>query len=415
MSKVAIVSYWAPPGAAVASHRVLRLSRTLLRHGHEVHWVTVDIDAPQPDPSLQRHTPPEVVRHGLGKYCLLTKKAAKGFIQKVLRNLAHKLPHYFPTPDGLIEWGWRLKKNLARIVAENDIDTVFISCGPHGQITAVPKLRRQAPHLKIIVDYRDLLTGNLYHPGTAWTKRRLVVRERKILSMADQLFVNTEEARARFLELVQPPQGLPVTVMRNAADYELGDAIISEGKAPEFGDGIHLGYFGNIFERRRLRPVLAAVNELPEEVARRVRLHVFTNAWSQRLLDEDREAVGGIAKEICVKHNPVPYGDALCAMRAMDALVLVNGAEEEDRIYVPGKLYDYLMARRPVLFVGQEGDAWRIVSEVCGEEWCSRHDRPERLTAALAAMGEGRPAEPDRCQSYDPDTTFQPLLKLLKS
>ena len=40
--RVAIVSYYAPPDPAVASHRGLRLTRSLIDAGHEVHWVTLD-------------------------------------------------------------------------------------------------------------------------------------------------------------------------------------------------------------------------------------------------------------------------------------------------------------------------------------------------------------------------------------
>lgn len=412
--RIALVSYWAPPAGAVASHRILRLSRTLLRHGHTVHWITVDADAGSPDASMAAHTPAEIVRHELGGYCLLTQPKASNFFTKVLRTLAHKLPQYVATPDGLVEWQWRLKRRLSGIIREHQLDTLFMSCGPHGQITALPRIRKENPDLKILLDYRDLLTGNLWLPGSARVQARLAKRERAILGAVDQLFLNTEDAHKRFVELVKPPSTLPVTVMRNATDYELGDAIIAEGAAPELGDGIHLGYFGSIFERRRLRPVLEAINRLPEEMARRVRLHAFTNAWSQGILNEDRAAVGGVAAEAVVVHDPVPYGEALRAMRAMDALVLVNGPTDEDRIYVPGKLYDYIMARRPTLFVGQEGDAWRIVSDVSGEDWCSRHDQPDRLDATLQKLAGGRPEAPAPCATYEAEQTFEPLLALLR-
>ena len=69
--RVAIVSYYTPPQSAIASHRVLRLTRCLLAAGHDVHWVTSDpdrISASSLDPSLGAMVPAEVQmvseRHG---------------------------------------------------------------------------------------------------------------------------------------------------------------------------------------------------------------------------------------------------------------------------------------------------------------------------------------------------------------
>ena len=411
---IALVSYCAPPNPGVASHRVLRLTRLLLAEGHRVHWVTLALDAVCQDETLLQHTPPEVVRHGFGGPCLIDQPAAKSLFGKVLRTIYYHLPRHFATPDGYVEWNRRLKRNLARTVQENSIDTLFVTCGPHGQITALPRVRKAAPSLRILVDYRDLLSGNLWQAGSARMRARLVRRERDILSLADHLFVNTEHARLRFLKLVQPPERLSVTVMRNAADYALGEAIIAQGDPIELGDGIHLGYFGTIFERRRLRPVLEAINALPLELGARIRLHAFSNDWSMGILDEDCRAVGGVAAQAVVKHKPVAYGVALRTMRAMDVLLLMNGPTDEDRIFIPGKLFDYLMARRPVAFVGQRGDAWQIVADVSGKDWCSRHDEPERLQALLMKLGEGRVPDTEAHDAYGPTRTFQPLLRCLE-
>ena len=114
-------------------------------------------------------------------------------------------------------------------------------------------------------------------------------------------------------------------------------------------------------------------------------------------------------------HEPVPYGEALGAMRAMHALVLVNGPTEDDRIFVPGKVFDYIMARRPVLFVGEKGDAWRTVARFCGEEWCSRHAEPAKLVAALERLQEGPPEEIAGDEAFGPKATFEPMLALLRS
>ncbi len=411
---IAILSYFTPPMGTVPSHRVLRLSRVLLAEGHEVHWITLDrAKLDKVDATLEPHIPKEIVRHGLGGPSLVTKPQADGFIEKVLRTLVFKLPRWFALADGHLGWTHRLKRRLAGLLKENEIDTLFVTCGPHGQIMVLPRIRKAMPELRILVDYRDLLTGNLWQAQNARRRERLLKKEQRALQAADAMFLNTEEARHVFVEVVRPNAGMSVQVMRNAADYEFGNTIAPVANAT-LGEGVHIGYFGTIFQRRRLRPILEAVTRLPGEVAGKIRMHVYTDDWSMRFMNEDIEAVGGIARKCVVRHEPCDYGQALAAMRAMDALLLINGPTHEDRIYVPGKLYDYLMAQRPTLFVGQEGDAWRIVVDTSGEGWCARHDQPELIDAALLRLGNGRPHDTAVHAKYGPGTTFEPLLAMLR-
>ena len=84
MARIGLVSYWAPPQGAVASHRILRLSRVLLDAGHEVHWVTLDRSKlDRVDASLEGLIPPQIVRHGLGGPNIVARGPARTFWAKV--------------------------------------------------------------------------------------------------------------------------------------------------------------------------------------------------------------------------------------------------------------------------------------------------------------------------------------------
>src|SRR5690606_21575691 len=146
--------------------------------------------------------------------------------------------------------------------------------------------------------------------------------------------------------------------------------------------------------KRRMRPLLEALADLPDAVLERLTLHCWIDALeSKRFLDEDLAAVPERLHGRVLRHDLLDYGDALRAMRAMDALVLVNSPDLQDQIFVPGKLYDYLMAQRPVLFLGEAGDAWRIVAETSGAEWCHRHEDRAAIAARLAAIAGERPKD----------------------
>ena len=147
---------------------------------------------------------------------------ASNLPEKVLRTLAYELPKRFALPDDHFEWSWRLRRHLPEIVRKSGAQAALFCCGPHGQLTVLPKLRRAHPNLRILVDYRDLLGGNTWNePTRAGVRRRLRARERHLLSLAEALFVNSGQARERFAQALGEIPGLAVEVMRNAADYEL--------------------------------------------------------------------------------------------------------------------------------------------------------------------------------------------------
>ena len=415
--RVALVSYFAPPQPAVASHRILRMTRVLLGAGHQVVWVTQEEELLlSRDPTLAALIPKEVKVLGLGGPTLWSRPEARNFPEKVLRNLAWLAPRWLGLPDSHLEWAWRLARRLPGICREEGVEAVLLCCGPHGQILALPRLRKHLPELRIFADYRDLLSGNPWtEPPGEGARRRLRRRERSLLGRADRLFLNTRRARERFLQVLGEIPGLEVEVLPNGADYELAEGILRGTPAFEPGPGRHLGYFGTIFPKRRLAPLLEAVSLLPEESRARLRLHCFIGEGdSLGFLQEDLEKLELGRPSWVVVHPLLPYGEALAAMRAMDALVLVNGPTEEDRVFVPGKLFDYLMARRPVLFWGEKGDAWEIVERTSGGKWCFDPGRAAELRAFLEDFAAGeRPGDPAPSEEYGTRRCFAPLLKAL--
>ena len=209
--RVAIVCYYTPPLRAIASHRVLRMTRALLALGHEVHWVRADpqkMHDPQEslDESLAALIPDQVVSHAIGRQALVTKPVASNFVEKVFRSLAFELPGFIGI-DGFFRWSRVLRRRLVGLVRQHSIEAVVLCCSPHSQITTIPRLRRAFPDLQIFADYRDLLSGNPWNIPAETDRRirrrqaRLAKLERHLLRNANAVFVNTTQARQQFLRI----------------------------------------------------------------------------------------------------------------------------------------------------------------------------------------------------------------------
>ena len=159
---------------------------------------------------------------------------------------------------------------------------------------------------------------------------------------------------------------------------------------------------------------MAGMARLRSEDLEQLTLHVYCDAGdSARLLAEDLEGTDAAVAKRVQRHDYLDWTEALRTMHAMDALLLVNGSTQEDAVFVPGKLYDYLMARRPILFLGYPGDASGIVKEACGEAWCFA-DRDPRLTESLRSLAALRPDDVAPLASCSPEQAFRPLLERLR-
>ena len=97
-------------------------------------------------------------------------------------------------------------------------------------------------------------------------------------------------------------------------------------------------------------------------------------------------------------------------------LVTENGGTVTKKEFwgLKGLAYDYVMARRPILFVGNRGDAWRIVEAAAGAGRCYTYDEGEQFAAGIAALQQ-RPADLPAAEDYVCERTFAPLLDWLRA
>ena len=136
-------------------------------------------------------------------------------------------------------------------------------------------------------------------------------------------------------------------------------------------------------------------------------------------LDRVRSLAGQYGVAACVDvHAPVPRDTALRLQREHDILVLLlwnNPAEEGN---YPGKLFEYLGARRPILILGAENnvscrlvrerEAGRVLNDPAAlsrqlSEWLDRKERGELLP----------PLEPGRLEGLSRDTQLTHLENIL--
>ena len=117
---------------------------------------------------------------------------------------------------------------------------------------------------------------------------------------------------------------------------------------------INIGYFGNFYPNRGISEILLALANSSEDVRRRIRLHVFSNATDQ---------VANAARDYGVGANVysneyLPYMKFLNATTKFDALLaldVVRNARMETNPFLPSKVSDYRGSGRSIWAVVDEG------------------------------------------------------------
>jgi hypothetical protein len=106
--------------------------------------------------------------------------------------------------------------------------------------------------------------------------------------------------------------------------------------------------------------VFAGISLLPEKLRNRVIVEFYGESADAVLT---AAVAHGITEAVAV--NPrVPYQRALELQVKADVLLLLQSNDKRDDGNLPAKLFEYLFARRPILFIGYErGIAARIIAE----------------------------------------------------
>jgi glycosyltransferase involved in cell wall biosynthesis len=300
---------------------------------------------------------------------------------------------YFP--DHLFVWGWLAALTGLWLHARNRYDVVYTTSYPES--AHLPGIVLGLLGVNWIADYR--------YGGPFWIKRLVGYRksavrdrvdqryQRFVLRRADRVVTQSEPLRRDFCETfsLDPSH---ICVIPNGYDERDFDGAHSRSAAfPKQDDEVHLLHVGAMegvssAERTLL---VDALNRLADDLrgnGRALVLHAIGN-------DLFREPeLKGTMRFSYHYEGVVRHGDVPSYLRAADCLLLstITTSAGNDAIkgFIPGKLWEYLRADRPILMVGQKEEVWRIIDDIGvglhlglnGDHTCSAETLIGRITAA---------------------------------
>ena len=295
-------------------------------------------------------------------------------------------------PPDLAMVGW-LPFALPRALAlhrEEPFDCVLTTSPPHsGHLVGLALHARGVPW---VADFRDGWTFESDRPEWALPGGAALdsALERRVARTADRLVAVSEpiseDLRARF--------GRPVATITNGFDPDEHGPGGPPAPAPAVcADRVTLLHAGRMaYAGRSPAPLLQAVAADPA-LARRIELLFAGPLSAQERAVIESSGLGDAARAVGSLDRP----SVLALERRSDALLILTSGRRRGE--VTQKVFEYLAAGKPVVVLGEETEAARIVSEAGAGPVTSAAD-PERIAGCLRELvgwldGDGAAASPD--------------------
>ena len=374
MKRVLVVTYYWPPSGGSGVQRWVKFAKYLPQEG----WQPVIYTPENPEYTAIDHTleaeiphtveiirrpitePYNLYRRLMGKGAstdmkTLTAGASGGAVTEISsgkKSFKQRLSLWIRgnlfVPDPRVGWVKPSVRFLKKYLAEHPVDVIVTTGPPHSMHLIGQRLHKELG-LPWIPDFRDPWSRMYYlkHlPMSARTWRRLRSMEQSVLDDCSTVLAVTPLVQEEF----QAQTKTPVAMITNG--YDGGDfeqAVEPDG----FFNVVHTGLFAADGNPLNLWKALGIKAWADADFKAALRLRLVGKV--------DREVYDAIA-EAGLKDNIVDLGyrDHLTAVReqlAATMLVLPLRNDPEYRPILPGKLFEYLASRRPVLGIGQEDGA----------------------------------------------------------
>lgn len=285
-----------------------------------------------------------------------------GLLDRLHGTLRHVLRHYIDIPDSYNLWAWRARHVAERLCAQHRVDIVYTTLPPFSAAWLGYRLRRRLG-LPWVADYRDLWTGDVLRewlPG--WRTRFERWIERRLISRADAVITVSEQKTDYVRRLLGGPVARWTTIT-NGYDVE-EFAGLQRSRKP---DGtITFVFTGRLFKNRCGYAFCEALGELKREnpaLVSPVRVH-FLGGVSPEIRARFDRIIGdhGLEGQFFFPGD-IPYAAAKQAQIDADYLLLIVDTGATSDGVIPGKLFEYVSARRPIFALTDPGATATIIRE----------------------------------------------------
>jgi len=382
--KVLLITYYWPPAGGPGVQRWLKFVKYFREFGIEpVVYIPENPTYPLIDDSLIFEIPEglQILKHPIFEPYrfaqVFSKKEAttisKGIIAKETKqSLMQRVLLYirgnFFIPDARTYWVKPSVKFLEKYIIDSNIDTI-ITTGPPHSIHLIGEELQKKVSIKWLADFRDPWTTIGYHHKLKLTKRSIQKHqqlEKKVLTTADHLVVTSFTTKQEFGKITTKP----ISVVTNGYDAEDVEDIQLDKK-------FTISHIGSLLSGRNPEQLWQVLNDLTQENPSFAKAFLLqlVGAVSEDVLSSIKKA--GLSNFI-ENRGYVSHKEAIEIQRSSQVLLLIEIDSAETRCIIPGKLFEYMISKRPILAIGPQGaDIATLITETNAGKFLEYHEYSE--------------------------------------
>ncbi|MEJ1222052.1 glycosyl transferase family 1 [Sediminicola sp. 1XM1-17] len=367
MKKALIITYYWPPAGGPGVQRWLKFVKYLREFDVEpIVYVPENPHYPIVDPSFGNEIPEgiNILKQRIFEPYQLaslfskkkTKRISSGIIQSTDQSIVEKLLLWIRgnlfIPDARKFWVRPSVAYLQEVIEKEGIRTV-ITTGPPHSVHLIGMELKSKNDLQWIADFRDPWTSIGYHKKLRLTKGSQVKHrqlESEVLNSADCIVVTSKTTKKEFSLITDKP----IQVITNGYD---GDGKHIE----QLDDKFTISHIGSLLTGRNPESLWQAIKGLTEE----------NSEFKKKL---ELELIGVVSEDVLQSiygHGLEPYvrligyishDEAVKKQQSSQLLLLVEIDSEETQGIIPGKVFEYMKAKRPILGIGPQN--WEVADMI---------------------------------------------------
>jgi len=376
--QILLINYYWPPCGGSAVQRWLDLTNYFAREGIVSHVITIDdkiATFPFRDPQLMDRmaNTTKVFRTGSSElfhiydklFGRTTQKEKQRNIDITSRKFTQKAARFlrgnFFIPDPRRGWNKHALRQAGDLLHSHHYEAVFTAGPPQSSHLIGLALKKKHPQIKWVADFHDYWTDNFnqkqfYSTAPAkWIDRN---SEKKVLKNADRIMTHCQSAKKLLSEKVR---GIEEKILIHRMGYNgqlFGDTSYKWKKQEEFV----IAYTGILAATYQPEPFIKAVQTLIQRYPETPVKMRFAGAISTDIaekirllgLEDNFEFLGYVSQK-----------DSIALLQSATLLFLCNPKIGDDRLIVPGKIYEYLAAGKPIISLSSPGSENEQLIETC--------------------------------------------------
>lgn len=364
MKNLLFIAYYFPPSGGPGVQRVLKHIKYLPEFGWNPIVLTVSNgEFPARDESLLKQIPEnlKVIRTRIFEpydlYRILTSKDKNTAIDvNVIKkdnekgtfreNLAEFIRATFFIPDARILWYFSAKKAIDKLFETEKIDAVYSSSPPY-TCSIIARYVKRKYNIPWIAGFRDPWTDFISSPKR-WYLPKMIDK-----SMEHSVFKEADEIECAWEGIIKDAIKKYPDLNKNKFHHVPNGFDSSDFPKINFesNDKFTVVYTGSMYGRRNPKSFFGAIETLIKNKS--IDPEKIHFKFIGRFGKEIHEMFEKTSFKNSIEHiSYLPHKESISHLLKADSLLLVVDESKESEEIVPGKVYEYLGVKKPIIAIG---------------------------------------------------------------